>query len=120
MRLPLQVQAGIQNWDATPGCMVDNIPTFKCIEPLFSNILFISSSFILLVLFIMFFVGGFNYLTSLGNPEKVKKAQSTLRFAVIGFILYVSSFLILRIIDYLFLGGQGKIFELNLEVNNGP
>lgn len=116
------VQAqGIQDWEST-GCIIDGIPTLKCFEVVFSNILFMASSLIVLVLFIMIFVGGFNYLTSFGNPEKVKKAQSTLRYAVIGVILFMASFLILKAIDYLFLGNCNKIFQLNIEVNNtvGP
>jgi len=73
-----------------------------------------ASAFIILVLFIMFVVGSFSYLTSFGNPEKVKKAQGTLKFAIIGFALFISSYLILRIIDFLFLGGAGNIFKFEL------
>lgn len=116
----LAVDAQLRNWNEVPGCIVDNIPTLKCFEVVFGNILFTASSLILLVLFIMFFVGGFNYLTSLGNPEKVKKAQSTFRFAIIGLLIFMGSFLILKTIDYLFLGNCNKIFELNLQVTNAP
>lgn len=105
----------LSSWEES-GCMVDDIPTLKCLEVVFSNILVMSSAFIVLVLFIMFVVGSINYLTSFGNPEKIKKAQGTLRYALIGFILFISSFLILKIIDILFLGGQGKIFQFNLEI----
>lgn len=116
----LIVQAqGIQDWNST-GCIVDGIPTLKCFEVVFSNVLFMASSLIVLVLFIMIFVGGFNYLTSFGNPEKVKKAQSTLRYAVVGVILFMASFLILKAIDYLFLGNCNRIFQLNIDVNNTP
>lgn len=102
---------GIQEWG---NCVVDGVPTLKCLEVVFSNILVMASAFIVLVLFIMFIIGSFNYLTSFGNPEKVKKAQGTLKFAIIGFILFVGSYLILRIIDILFLGGAGKIFKFEL------
>lgn len=74
-----------------------------------------SSAFIVLVLFIMFVIGSFSYLTSLGNAEKIKKAQGTLRYALIGFILFISSFLFLKIIDIIFLGGNGDIFKFTLE-----
>jgi len=86
---------GIQEWG---NCVVDGVPTLKCLEVVFSNILVMASAFIVLVLFIMFVIGSFNYLTSFGNPEKVKKAQGTLKFAIIGFILFVGSYLILNII----------------------
>ena len=95
--------------------MVGDVPTLKCFESVFSNILSVASVFIILVLFIMFVVGSFRYLTSFGNAEAIKKAQGTLKYALIGFILFVSAFLILTIIDTLFLGGQKNIFQFNLE-----
>lgn len=106
--------AGINPWG---DCVVDDVPTLKCLEIVFGNILFMSSFFIILVLFIMFVVGSFRYLTSFGNAEAIKKAQGTLKYALIGFILFVSAFLILTIIQTLFLGGQtGKanLFEFKL------
>ncbi|MCX7955549.1 MAG: hypothetical protein N2593_00335 [Patescibacteria group bacterium] len=102
----------ISSWDS---CMVDGVPTLSCLEIVFSNILTMSVAFIVLILFIMFVFGGFQYLTSFGNADKIKKAQATLKYALIGFILFVSSYLILKIIDILFLGGDNKIFEFNLQ-----
>jgi len=115
----LTVSAQIQDWDQTASggtsCVVDGVPTLKCLEIVFGNILFMSSFFIIIVLFIMFVVGSFRYLTSFGNAERIKKAQGTLKYALIGFILFVSAFLILTIIDTLFLGGAKNIFQFNLE-----
>ncbi len=108
---PSAVHAAISEWG---DCVVDGVPTLKCFEVVFGNIIFMSSGFIILALFIMFVVGAFRYLTSLGNPEGVKKAQGTLKFALLGFILFMSAFLILKIIDTLFLGGGGKIFKFEI------
>lgn len=110
---PFAVYAQVQDWESS-GCMVDGVPTLKCFEVVFGNILFMASGLIILVLFIMFVVGSFNYLTSLGNPEKIKKAQGTLKYALVGFIIFICSFLILNIIDILFLGGQGKLFKFSI------
>ncbi len=110
------VEAQIQNWEAS-GCVVDGVPTLKCFEVVFSNVLFMASSLIVLVLFIMIFYGGFSYLTSFGNPEKVKKAQQTIMYAIIGVVLFMSSFLILKAIDYLFLGNCNRIFQLSIDAN---
>ena len=106
--LPLfTVYAQIQEWDQTfkggPSCVVDGVPTLKCLEIVFGNILYMASFFIIIVLFIMFVVGSFKYLTSFGNAEAIKKAQGTLKYALIGFILFVSAFLIMTIIQTLFL-----------------
>ncbi|MBI3620323.1 hypothetical protein HY214_04245 [Candidatus Roizmanbacteria bacterium] len=96
------------------GCLVDGVPTLKCAEIVFGNLLFMSSALIILVLFVMFVIGAFNYLTSFGNAEKIKKAQGTFRFALIGFGLFISAFLILKTIDIIFLGNQGKIFNFEI------
>lgn len=102
----------IKPW--SEDCLVEGVPTLKCLEDVFSNLLVISSFFIVLILFIMFVVGAFSYLTSFGNQEKVKKAQGTLKLALIGFFIFISSFLILKIIDFIFLGNQGKIFRFSI------
>ncbi len=111
----IPVYAQTQDWG---NCVVDGVPTLKCLEPVFNNLLAVSSGLIILVLFIMLVIGAFRYLTSLGNPEQVKKAQGTLKFAVLGFILFMSSFLILKIIDILFLGGSGALFHF--QIGTGP
>ncbi len=111
------VYAQIQDWGpstGTGGCMVDGVPTLKCLEIVFGNILFMSSAFIVLTLFVMFIVGSFNYLTSFGNAEKVKKAQGTLRLALVGFMIFLGSFLVLKIIDILFMGNTGQIFKFEI------
>ena len=80
----------------------------------FSNLLFMSSALAIIILFIMFVVGSFKYLTSAGNPEKVKSARSTLMYAIIGFVVFLSAYVILTVIDFLFLGGEGKIFKFSI------
>jgi len=113
------ILAQIKQWEdynstTQQGCIVDGVPTLKCFEVVFGNLVFAASSLIMLALFVMLVVGGFNYLTSLGSPEKVKKAQDTFKYALIGFILFISAYVILSIIDFLFLGGQGQIFRFSI------
>lgn len=109
------VTAQIRGWDELPGCMVDGIPTLKCLEVVFGNVLFMSNAFIVLVLFVMFVYGSFIYLTSLGDQEKIQKAQGTFKFAIIGLLLYVSAYVILKTIDILFLDGNGAIFNFSID-----
>lgn len=104
--------AQIHAWN--PACLVNGVPTLKCLEDVAGNVIFASSSIVVFILFIMFIVGGFSYLTSGGNPEKIKKAQGTLKFAIIGFVLFLSAFLILKAIDILFLGGNTTFFNFTL------
>jgi len=105
------VYAQVSDWNS---CMVDGVPTLKCFEVVFQNILTIASGLVIVVLFIMLVTGAFHYLTSLGNPEKLKKAQGTLKYAVIGLVIFLASFLILKVIDTLFLGGQGNLFKFKI------
>lgn len=102
---------GVRDWGS---CVVDGVPTLQCFEVIFGNIVFMFSTLIVFSLLVMLITGAFQYLTSFGDAGKIKKAQATLRFAIVGFVLFLSSFLILKIIDVLFLGNSGSLFELNL------
>jgi hypothetical protein len=73
-----------------------------------------TNAFILLVIFIMFVIGSFKYLTSLGDPGKIDSAKGTFTWAVIGLVVYLSAYLILFTIDVLFLGGKGTIFQFRI------
>lgn len=117
--LPGFVNAQLKKWTdpefgGSEGCLVNGVPTLKCLEVIFSNLLFLSSAFVVLVLFIMLIIGSFTYLTSFGNAEKVKKAQGIIRWAITGLVIFLASYLILKIIDILFLGGEGKIFKFEI------
>ena len=79
---PFTVYAQTNTISPCGDCVVDGVPTLKCLEIVFGNILTMASAFIVLTLFIMFVVGSFRYLTSFGNAEKVKKAQGTLKMAL--------------------------------------
>lgn len=97
------------------NCFVNEVPTLTCLETVFSNLLVVSSALITVTLFVMFVIGSLQYLTSGGQPEKLKKAQGTLFYAVVGTVVFLASYLILNIIDILFLGGQGRLFILDLK-----
>ncbi|MCL2869192.1 pilin [Candidatus Saccharibacteria bacterium] len=47
---------------------------------------------------VMIVVAGINWIISSGQPDKVKKAQQTLTYAIIGLIIVVSAFAITRFI----------------------
>jgi hypothetical protein len=50
----------------------------------------------------MFVWGGFSWLTSGGNAEKIKKGSQTMIWAAIGVMLVLSSYIILTTyLDYL-------------------
>ncbi len=86
------------------GCLADGIPTLKCFEVVFNNILFLAAGAVILILFFMIMRGGFQYLTSRGDAEAMKSARNTIFYAVIGLVLFMSSYLIITVIQYLFIG----------------
>ncbi|OGK19915.1 hypothetical protein A3C23_04405 [Candidatus Roizmanbacteria bacterium RIFCSPHIGHO2_02_FULL_37_13b] len=107
------VYAQIKEWG---DCVVDGVPTLKCLEVVFSNLLTMASALVIVILFIMMAVGALKYLTSAGDPEKLKGAQGTIKYALFGLGLFIASFIIIKTIDILFLGGQGKLFEFTIPV----
>jgi len=74
------------------------------IEELFTGIdkvydALVPFAILLAVLFVV--IGGYMWMTSSGEPEKVKKAQGTLTWAIIGLIFILIVSLILNgIVDY--------------------
>lgn len=74
---------------------VAKIQGFECI---FQNIAQVIVYFAGIAFFIMFIKGGFEYLTSGGDPKKSAKATSTLTLAVIGLVGVIISFLVIKFI----------------------
>ena len=62
-----------------------------------------------IILFFVLMWGGLDYVTSQGQPEKLKTANAKITAGVIGFVLLVLSFLITRVLAYIFGVGQGII-----------
>lgn len=55
---------------------------------------------------LMLIWGGFQWLTSAGNPEKVKSGTQTMVWAIIGVILVFSSYIILNTFTNYLTGGK--------------
>lgn len=62
-----------------------------------------------IILFFVLMWGGVDYVTSQGQPEKLKTANAKITAGVIGFVLLVLSFLITRVLAYIFGVGEGII-----------
>ncbi len=86
-------------WDAS--CMVDGAATFKCLEPLFRNVVQALTALVGVAVFVMFVVGGFSFLFSGGDQKKLEKARGTMTNAIIGVVVIVAAYLILRTIEVL-------------------
>jgi len=60
-----------------------------------------------IVLLFVLISGGYDYMMSQGNADKVKSAQAKITSGIIGFILLIVSFLIVRLIAVIFGLGEG-------------
>jgi hypothetical protein len=82
--------------DITGG---QDVATIRCLEPLFANVVTSIMALAGIGLFIMLIMSGYSYLFSGGDPKKLEQAKNTLTFAIMGLVVMVTSFLILRTIQ---------------------
>ncbi|KKU88047.1 hypothetical protein A3A64_04645 [Candidatus Gottesmanbacteria bacterium RIFCSPLOWO2_01_FULL_48_11] len=88
---------------AWTGCFenianAQDVATIKCLEPLFQNIISAAISLAGIALFIMLLIAGFNFLFAGGDQKKLEAAKGTLTNAIIGLVVIVAAYLILRTI----------------------
>lgn len=55
-----------------------------------------------LVLFIFLIIGGFEMLTSAGNPESIKKAQEKITSALVGFVIIFLAYWLTQALEIIF------------------
>ncbi len=53
-----------------------------------------------MLLLAMLLMGGFTFLTAGGDSKRVEEAQKMLTFSILGFIIIVISFLIVKVVGY--------------------
>ena len=46
-----------------------------------------------------FVVGGFNYITSSGNPQRLEKAKRTILFSAVGLSITIAAFVLSNIVS---------------------
>lgn len=61
------------------------------------------------ILFFILVWGGIGFILSRGDPEKVKSARAKLTAGIVGFILLIASYLIVKLISSMFGLGGGII-----------
>jgi hypothetical protein len=85
--------------DCWADCAPEEIATIQCIECIFMNFLNIATTLAGLAVFVMFIAGGFQYLTSMGDPKGTESARNTLTYAVLGLVLVIAAWFILQFIE---------------------
>jgi heme/copper-type cytochrome/quinol oxidase subunit 2 len=101
------------DWNATLGGPDKDVATFKSLEPLFTNIVQAVVALVGVALFVMLLVAGFKYLFSGGDPKKLEAAKGTLTNAIIGVVVIVSAYIILKLIA-VFTGVDVTTFKVAL------
>jgi len=91
------------DWITTPGYAgteeAADIPTIQGIEGIVANILNVVVPLVGVVLLIMLIVGGFQYITSGGEAEQTAKARKTLTATLLGLIVVLGAWLIIKLIE---------------------
>lgn len=80
-----------------PSCLENGIPTLRCIPFLFKNI--IDAAFFFAGAAAIYFIvlGGIRFITSGGNQVKVEGAKKTVTFAILGLLVIVFSFFLIKV-----------------------
>lgn len=75
---------------------------FPNLASLVNNALPILFSIAGILLFLYLIWGGFDFLTSLGDPKKAEAGKNKITTALIGFLIIFVSYWIVQIIDFIF------------------
>ncbi len=92
---------------------IATVPTIKCSEVIFQIILNLAMEIAVVVLFIFLIIGGFRFMFAGGDPKATESAKNTLTYAILGLVLLIGIWLILRFIEY-FTGIQVTIFKIGV------
>ena len=76
-----------------------DVATLKGFEAIFYNVVTVVLSVAGIAFFVMLIVGGFKYMSTGGDQQKTQAARQTLTYAVIGLVVIISAFLILKLIE---------------------
>ena len=81
------------------GTLSADVATIQGITCLLSNVVSAAMQLFGIVGFCMFVYGSFKLMTSAGRPDDFSTAKNTFTFVVLGFIIALSSLLIVNIIQ---------------------
>ena len=86
-------------WTQNPDYVQEGVPTIQGIEGIVTSILNVIVPFVGIILLIMLIVGGLQYNTSGGEVEQTTKAKKTLTSTLLGLIVVLGAWLIIKLIE---------------------
>jgi|SRR3989344_2005165 len=104
---PLVAGAAWRMPDATQGGT--GLPNDARLSQFIINIINIALTIAGLVAVLFLIIGGFRYITSAGNEEVAGNAKKIITNAIIGIIIIILSFVIIRVISNALLGGVSGV-----------
>ena len=75
---------------------------FTTLASLITNALPIIFALAGVILLLYLLWGGFDYLTSMGDPKKAEAGKGKITNAILGFIIIFAAYWVVQLIDYLF------------------
>lgn len=91
-----------------------DVATIQGVECLMANVLSVAITIIGTSAFVMFLIGSFRYLTAGANTKGVESGKNALSFAVLGIVVALASFLILRFVSQF--TGVTSILQFNTQL----
>ncbi len=76
----------------------EGVATIQGLECLIANIFIVALTVIGLTTFVMFIVASFRWMLSGSDSKGMQSARSTMTFAILGLVLALSSFMVVRLI----------------------
>lgn len=76
-----------------------DVATIQGIECLVGNVLSVAITIIGIAAFVMFLIGSFRYMTAGSNSKGVESGKSAISFAVLGIVVALASYVILRFLS---------------------
>jgi len=92
--------AQTESWTNTNCVSITNpdIATLQGFECIFKNILLIIIPLAGLAAFVTLIIGGFQYLTSAGDPKQLQKATATITAAIIGIAVILGIWFVFKLL----------------------
>ena len=88
-----------KDWNSiVTDCFVNEVPTLRCLPAVFQNVVTAALVFAGVVAVIIVVISGIKFITSSGDPKQVEGAKHTMTYAIIGLVIILLSFFIIRVI----------------------
>lgn len=80
------------------SCFENGIATLRCIPQFLGNTLYAAIYLAGVAAVIFLIIGGIKFITSGGDQVKAGQAKKTITFAIVGLVIIVFSFFIIKVI----------------------